>query len=265
MFALLAVSLLLFSVANGATDDPVVVVVGDSWGSYGHEDLQKVLKEKGTNLTVKSYAIGGTTTRYWARKPDLISKLVAENPTAEFVWISIGGNDVIDAMPSCTEKKSVDECIELIRSEAMNNTKKFMDPLVSDHPAINIVMFGYDVPNLDENILCRSIGKEIINGCDGKPECIVPQYAKIQSLYIDALPAMWPNNVEAINLLGSLQAADQYPGVTLGHPDLTKWSPADLMESNCIHPTRVARGKHPAGFKVVFDNMYDVYFKEHGY
>ena len=50
MFAFLAVSLLL-SVVFGATDDPVVVVIGDSWGSYGHDDLQKVLKEKGSNLT----------------------------------------------------------------------------------------------------------------------------------------------------------------------------------------------------------------------
>ena len=169
----------------------------------------------------------------------MVSKLVSENPTAEFVWISIGGNDVIDFFPSCTEKKSVDECIAILIPNAMNNTKKFMDPLVRDHPDIKIVMFGYDVPNLEENILCRSIGKEIIDGCDNKPSCIVPQYAKIQTLYVDVLPTMYPQ-VEAINLLGSLQAEDKYEGVTLGHPDLTKWSPADLMEANCIHPTRMS-------------------------
>lgn len=53
MSAFLA-SILFVSVVLGIekpTDEPVVVVVGDSWGSYGHDDLQKVLKEKGSNLT----------------------------------------------------------------------------------------------------------------------------------------------------------------------------------------------------------------------
>ena len=40
-------------------DGPVLVVIGDSWGAYGWHDLQKVLTAKGSNLTVKSYAIGG--------------------------------------------------------------------------------------------------------------------------------------------------------------------------------------------------------------
>ena len=83
MAYLLAATSILVSAVFG-TDDPVVVVVGDSWGAYGHHNLQQVLKDHGSNLSVKSYAIGGTTSEFWARNPDLISNLVSDNPTAEY-------------------------------------------------------------------------------------------------------------------------------------------------------------------------------------
>eukprot|EP01083_Nonionella_stella_P211169 763811_1 len=258
----LAIASILFLGAFAA-DNPVVVVIGDSWGSYGHEDLQKVLKQKGSNLTVKSYAIGGTTSTFWARDPNLVNELVSENPTAEYVWLSIGGNDVIDFMPDCTKKNPVDYCISIILPRVMNNTQAFLDPLVKAHPNIKIVQFGYDIPNLGENALCRNIGENIIYGCNDTASCINPQFVKIQYLYVDALPALYPQ-LTSINLLGSLQLQDKYAGVTLTHPDLTKWSPADLMESNCIHPTRVGRGSEPAGFDVIFTNMWDAYFSKQG-
>ena len=179
------------------------------------------------------------------------------------MWLSIGGNDVIDFMPDCTKKNDVDTCVNIILPQVMNNTQTFLDPLVKNHPNIKIVQFGYDIPNLEENFLCRSIGESIIDGCNDTASCINPQFEKIQTLYVDALPALYPKNLEAINLLGSLQAQDNYPGVSLAHPDLSKWSPKDLMEDNCIHPTRFGRGPNePAGFDVVFNNMWDLYFSK---
>eukprot|EP01084_Bolivina_argentea_P176649 305633_1 len=257
---LFALSITLFSVL--ATDNPVVVVIGDSWGTHGHDNLQKVLRQKGTNLTVKSYARGGTTTDWWAKKPNLVSEIVSENPTAEYVWLTIGGNDVIDFMPDCTQDKTIQQCIDIILPRAMNNTQTFLDPLVKDHSKIKIVQFGYDLPNLQENVLCRSIGKDIINGCDGVASCINPQFAKVQTLYVDALPALYPSNLVAINLLGSLQAQEKYSGVTLTNPDVTKWSPKNLMEDNCIHPTRMGRPEEPAGFDIIFENMWDAYWSK---
>ena len=37
--------------------EPVLIVVGDSWGAFGWSTLQKVLTAHGSNLVVKSYAI----------------------------------------------------------------------------------------------------------------------------------------------------------------------------------------------------------------
>lgn len=276
------------NIVDAQTDGPVLVVLGDSWGAYvcctyisfcrqnpkqyqcynpdaliqGWHDLQKVLTAKGSNLTVVSYAIGGTTAKFWARDPDLINELVNENPTAQYVWLSIGGNDVIDFMPSCTEKMSIQDCINIILPETLNNTQAFLDPLFKDHPDLQVVQFGYDIPNLNENVLCRQIGEQIIYGCNDTASCINPQFVKIQYLYVDELAKIYPNQLTSVNLLGSLQAQDNYPGVTITNPDLTKWSPADLMEDNCIHPTRVGRGKEPAGFDVIFDNLWDAYFKD---
>mmetsp|Transcript_33065 Transcript_33065/g.28978 ORF Transcript_33065/g.28978 Transcript_33065/m.28978 type:complete len:272 (+) Transcript_33065:68-883(+) len=262
-YYLLALIALIFVVindkVNAQTDGPVLVVIGDSWGAYGWHDLQKVLTAKGSNLTVVSYAIGGTTAKFWARTPDLVNELVNENPTAEYVWLSIGGNDVIDFMPGCTEKMSVQDCINIILPETLNNTQAFLDPLVADHPDLEIVQFGYDIPNLGENVLCRQIGEQIIDGCNDTASCINPQFVKIQYLYVDELAKMY-KQLTSVNLLGSLQAQDHYAGVTITNPDLTKWSPADLMETNCIHPTRVGRGNEPAGFDVIFDNLWDAYF-----
>ena len=73
---------------------------------------------------------------------------------------------------------------------------------------------------------------------------------------------MYPNNAVAINLLGSLQAQAQYSGVSLGNPDLSQWSPKHLMEANCIHPTQYRRVEEPAGFNVVFRNMWDLYWSK---
>eukprot|EP01084_Bolivina_argentea_P079168 143649_1 len=128
-----SVSVLVFISLLGITfggDGPVLVVIGDSWGSYGHEDLQKVLTAHGSNLTVVSYAIGGTTSTFWARDPDLVNQLVSENANAEYVWLSIGGNDVIDFMPGCTKKMSTDDCINIILPEVINNTETFLNPLI---------------------------------------------------------------------------------------------------------------------------------------
>mmetsp|Transcript_42862 Transcript_42862/g.68778 ORF Transcript_42862/g.68778 Transcript_42862/m.68778 type:complete len:266 (+) Transcript_42862:17-814(+) len=256
----LVFSVILCGVVIGQDDTPVLVVIGDSWGAYGWRDLAKVLEEKGSNLTVKSYAIGGTTSTFWARDPTLVNQLVSDNPNAQYVWLSIGGNDVIDFMPSCTEKMPVDDCINILLPEVINNTQTFLNPLFAAHPTIQVVQFGYDIPNLDENVLCRSIGKDIIDGCNGTASCINPQFVKVQYLYVDQMAKIYPNNVNAVNLLGSLQAQDEYPGVNITNPDLSKWSPKDLMEDNCIHPTRYDRPGEPAGFKVIFDNLWDAYF-----
>ena len=72
-----------------------VIVAGDSWGSEGHEYLQDVLKQHANtkDLEVKSYAVGGTTTANWIKPPNKLVDDINKNPDAEYLWLTIGGND----------------------------------------------------------------------------------------------------------------------------------------------------------------------------
>ena len=66
-----------------------------SWGEEGWDYLQKVLNShKNTeNLKVKSYASGGTTTADWAKRPDKLLDDVNKNSDAQYIWLTLGGND----------------------------------------------------------------------------------------------------------------------------------------------------------------------------
>ncbi len=133
--------------SNAQDDSPMLLVAGDSWGAFGWEPLQKVLTQHGSDLVVKNYAIGGGLTRShrtpslpnpahaqnktknkgttsfgWARDPTCLSDMVDKNPTTEYIWLSLGGNDVIDFMPECTLEHPIDDCINILLPKVINNT-----------------------------------------------------------------------------------------------------------------------------------------------
>jgi len=246
---------LVVALALGKENPPLILVAGDSWGAYGGIPLQQVLTEQGSNLTVRNYAIGGTTTTFWARDPYILSTLVDYNPGTEYIWLSIGGNDVLDFMPTCTLEYPVDECINMLLPQVIANTRTILDPLFSKHPKVQVIQFGYDIINFAKNALCRLIGYDEIHECFDRPECINPQMVKIQYLYVDNMTSYYPENQYfAANMLGSLQASENIPGASLEHPNLDYWSPADLIMDNCIHPTT------DGGFQVIFTNLWNQAF-----
>ena len=232
-----------------------LIVAGDSWGAYGGNDLQVVLTEHGSNLTVSNFAIGGTTAEFWSRIPNFLSDLVDEYPDTEYIWLSIGGNDVIDYMSICTLTNGIDTCVNEILPITLTNTRSFLDPLFKNHPTVKVIQFGYDIVNFQMNGFCKILGTDILHGCLDRPSCINPQMVKIQYLYVNNL-TMYYDNHFALDLLGSLQTAGGIPYAYLTHPNLDEWSPADLMMSNCIHPTTGDNG----GFQIIFNNMWDVFF-----
>ena len=136
-----------------------------------------------------------------------------------------------------------------------NQTILMLDPVFDKFPSLQVVQFGYDILNFQKAI-CSLEGRELMHGCDDTPSCINHQFVKLQTEYVAALQRKYGVNYHGINLLGTLQVYGGYPNVTVGHPDLSKWSPRNLIESNCIHP------KKPKGFKDVFDEMYKAYWKD---
>merc|ERR1719433_584875 len=106
---------------------------------------------------------------------------------------------------------------------------------IKQHPKLEVVQFGYDILNFEKGI-CSLKGRELMHGCDDTASCINHQFIKLQTEYIARLQKKYGKQYYGINLLGTLQFYGGIPNVTVGHPDLSKWSPRNLIETNCIHP-----------------------------
>lgn len=174
-FLVLAVTTLSLCDNLTPVESAQVLVFGDSWGSFGWPYLQKMLDSHDTNLTVRSYAVGGTTSTFWARDPNIINGWVDKNPDAEYIWLSIGGNDVIEFMPNCTIHESMDECVTQLAAMVTKNTISFLTPVFENHSNIKLVQFGYDIMNLAMNAFCKLVGTEIDYKCADKASCLNPQ------------------------------------------------------------------------------------------
>jgi hypothetical protein len=233
-----------------------VIIIGDSWGTEGGPELEKVFTEHGATWKTANYAVGGTTTDSWAKSPDRMVNDINRNSDAEYVWLTLGGNDAADYLPSCTSKHPYPDlqCMNYIIWHMINNTIIMLDPVFKAHPHIQVVQFGYDILNFQKGI-CSAEGAQLIHGCNDDPTCLNTQYIKLQHQYVEHMATLYPG-YKAINLLGSLQLEDKsIPDVTLGHPNLAYWSPANLIQANCIHATKT-------GFTDIFENMWDVYWSK---
>ena len=234
-----------------------VVAVGDSWSELGAPVLEQIFEVNGLNWTVGNYGKGGTTTSDWAKNPNEVRNDVAKNSKrAKFVWMSLGGNDAQDIMPDCTKVHSIDYCIERVTSIAINNTYSILDSLFDSYPNISVVQFGYDLPNFSENFDCVAKGTLMIDQCKDDTYCINSEMIKLQYSYVDYIAQSGRYTAEqytSVDLLGSLQAWENYPNASVGEPNLNEWSPRDLMLNNCVHP-------NTNGFTILMSHLYDQFF-----
>ena len=94
---------------------PHIVVAGDSWadvvGEGGSKSfLMKRLAAHGCNATSSNIAIPGTTSGMWATAI-FLAGLKRAVKGADYVYLMLGGNDCLDLMPDCAQKKkSAGEC-----------------------------------------------------------------------------------------------------------------------------------------------------------
>eukprot|EP01084_Bolivina_argentea_P146274 256188_1 len=235
-----------------------VLVMGDSWGTLGGPALRKVLDAHNSGLTVKNYAIAGSTSEAWAANASKVSDLVSENADAMVIWLSLGGDDFVYRLSICTAVLPINECANLILNHIINDTQTFMNILFKNHKDIKVVQFGYDIPNFSDDVRkwCNTSGDIVIEQCAQDIFCFNSQMIKIQYQLVDYLAAYYADqgyNYTSLNLLGSLQAAENYTDAYRTHPNLNYWSPADLMLA-CIHATE-------PGFDIIMEEMWELYFK----
>lgn len=112
-------------------------------------------------LTVDNVAIGGTTAAGWAKDASALKNALDANPDARYVWLTIGGNDVIPAMIGGGN-------IDVIAQQVIADTKVFLDIAFAAHPNIKIVQFGYDLLNWkNNNLLCTIMGTTLSSSTCG--------------------------------------------------------------------------------------------------
>jgi len=198
---------------------------------------------RNTGIEVDNVAIGGTTAAFWSRMPNSLADAVSDNPDAQWVWLSLGGNDGIFGLAMGREMEDIIE-------QAVNDTKVILDALFRTHPNIKVVQFGYDVVNFDMSVFCRTLGRTLFPECRGSISCSNEEMYNLQ--YTVDLISQFYSGHTSVNLLGTMQRASGE--VQPPYPNDNFYTPGYLMR-DCIHPTG-------EGFTFLFDQLWEVYFKD---
>lgn len=136
--------------------EPKVLLVGDSWAFFmnadntindmfarwGHTD-----KEYYTNLTLSEN--GAETDDFLQQsKLDEIETQLNNNPSIEFVHLSLGGNDVLGSWNVNFTQAQTDS----LKDTVFNRLSTIIETIKTFKPGIRIVWSGYMYPNFEEVI-----------------------------------------------------------------------------------------------------------------
>jgi len=121
-----------------------VLVVGDSWGVAAGPALQQVLIDHGSADRVASIAVGGETaaninTPAWLQQ---ITAALQENPDAEIVHLSLGGNDFLGKWNALMSQEQED----LLVAGIMEDISAIADHILEQRPGVRIYWSSYDFP-----------------------------------------------------------------------------------------------------------------------
>lgn len=137
-------------------DTPRVLLIGDSWANFMNTDgtINDVLTKWG-HSNFKYYANGNVAVN-GAETPDFleadmqeeIQSILNENPTIDFVHLSIGGNDVMGDWDINFTQAATDQ----LQQEASVRLRTIIEFLKQAKPGIKVLWSGYCYPNFEEII-----------------------------------------------------------------------------------------------------------------
>ena len=140
VFAVFCVLLLAAAPVHAAR----VLVVGDSWGVAAGPALQQVLIDHGSTDQVASIAVGGETaaninTPQWLQQ---ITAALQDNPDAEVVHLSLGGNDFLGNWNAFLSQEQED----LLVAGILEDISAIVDHILEQRPDLRIYWSSYDFP-----------------------------------------------------------------------------------------------------------------------
>ncbi|MFQ5741127.1 MAG: hypothetical protein ACE5JX_19160 [Acidobacteriota bacterium] len=221
ILALLVVLLLVGGSASAGT--PSWIIVGDSWGILLGPFQEAKLAELGLDIPVKDLAVGGSTAHEWAGDAGGILTQAKETLAAlppqdlAFVYVSLGGNDVLEDYPSLGAA---------VFSRIAADLQTVVGELLSAKPKTLILLGSYDLLNFQKSSFCESFALSVVG--TSQPEGM-NGLIRLGGTLVDLAAALDPR-VLSLNVIGALQG-------TPGSPDLSSWSPAEFITADCIHLT----------------------------
>ncbi|MEL7483757.1 MAG: GC-type dockerin domain-anchored protein [Planctomycetota bacterium] len=123
-----------------------IVVFGDSWANRLSAPLQQAIDGDGVvgvsvlNAAFEGERADGLSSNDPAIGLPYISATLAANPDAEFVHLSIGGNDMFDGLLFI----NVDFIVNGILDRIVDDTETIVQHILSERPDIEIYHSGYD-------------------------------------------------------------------------------------------------------------------------
>eukprot|EP00656_Telonema_subtile_P029727 TRINITY_DN3280_c0_g1_i1.p1 TRINITY_DN3280_c0_g1~~TRINITY_DN3280_c0_g1_i1.p1 ORF type:complete len:260 (+),score=68.04 TRINITY_DN3280_c0_g1_i1:195-974(+) len=221
---------------------PMVASIGDSWAAFASDTLQKVFDRHLPSFGVKllNHGIPGSTASVWAANG---TGLVAAAAGADYVWLSIGGNDVMGYYASGQGSSCM--------ANVERDTRKMLTDLFAVLPEIQVVMFGYDLVNFVHTPLCIAEALKIFPNDSSQPQ-INKIFLSLGDLQ-QKIAADYPQ-VTYVSLWGTLQSQKD-SGVPAPYPNVLYPSPAKYMgKDDCIHC-------NTEGWDLLMEQLYEKYFQ----
>jgi hypothetical protein len=266
-----AVSLLVsFSAAKTYN----VLVVGDSWGVDLWPAIQHTFDSHNVSAKVFSTAIGGTTACQWAAKFDgtaLVKSAKSKFPDLadgpDFVWYSLGGNDLAldkpyhQCMKGAVSYDDAKVCVGKLIEKINGCTSTLLETYWAKYPKSKVFQCGYDMPCLDSGYnegKCMTVAKQRTPYCGSNVTCHTNALVDWQQMEIGSRQQKYPQpQYTGLNILGTVQKAAGVPGADVGKPVLDQGARCD-WEFGCVHP----KPKTPAWY-AVGEAFWDLFFSKH--
>lgn len=121
------------------TTEGSILLLGDSWAAIAGDYAANICGLSNSRL-VTNDAQNGSTASDWAEKETAVQSMEKGEYDYEYVWLSLGGNDFLDAKCDISISDQVAEDIVTVIGQIVDN---------SPNPDIKILYFGYSVPSVD--------------------------------------------------------------------------------------------------------------------
>ncbi|CAN0542801.1 unnamed protein product, partial [Laminaria digitata] len=125
-----------------------VIALGDTWSSGAASALQTSLGAASLGYTVADWGSPAGTAEFYATTGTAsITAALAANPDAQWVWLSVGFDDLVNRYPA--------ESGNQIAAANDANLRTILNSIFAAAPQVRVVMFAYDYPNYVQTPACQ--------------------------------------------------------------------------------------------------------------